>query len=168
MNKFDDCKTNEDLIQAYIKEAVKTANKEAIEDSDRYFRSYIFGEFGEIIGMVKKEHYHKMNISKELYVDEIGDLFWGFAFNKIFGHSSINWDIEDIAEEYGSNCNLQAILDFSVDYDINKVILGIIGLMEYKEITVREVLEYNIKKLRKRYPNGYSHKACEERMDYNG
>lgn len=166
MNRFEDCNTNEELVEAYIKEAVKTANKEAIDDPDRYFKSFVFGEFGEIIGMIKKEHYHSMKIKREDYIDEIGDLLWGFAFNEIYGHTSPNWDIYAISAEYDTNFNLLDMIDFSCEYDLDRVILNIIGFMNHKKIIVREVLEYNIKKLRKRYPNGYSHKACEERIDY--
>ena len=156
------------IVNEYVKEAVKTANKEAIDDSERYFKIYIFGELGELSGLIKKEHYHNIEISDEDYIGELGDILWGFAFNDVYSSVYLNWGIRDLEDSYGTTYNLEHMVEHLAGHDLDRTILNIIGFINYKGYDLVDIMEKNIQQLRRRYPDGYSHEACKERVDMIG
>jgi len=156
------------MIEEYITQAMITANDEAKNDPITYFNIFMVEEIGELLGLMKKEHYHKMNITKEMYIKELGDIMWGLAFGKSYVKG------ENQIDGFDYNNSLDNPTHKFIRSISNRLIEGLplfvftmelLGFMKHKGITLKEVLDSNIEKLRKRYPDGYSHKSCEERVD---
>ena len=162
-------------FKEYIEPAMRTANKEAIDDAERYANVKYSEECFELAGLIAKEHYHKMPIEKNEYIKEIGDAFWFLAFRNKYCEFGGFWggSTNHIDLDYKLIINTDKRIS---GFDILKSIEGsnkltideILMFMNFKGITLSEVLNCNLKKLWKRYPNGYSHKDCERRADVNG
>lgn len=159
-------------FKEYINLAMRTANKEAIMDADLYADVKYQEECAELIGLIAKEHFHKMKIPREKYVEEIGDIFWFLAFrNKycvfkdfyagITGYIDCDYDMYVKTGKKKDGIKIMNILSQQHWIYID----DIMEFMNHKGITLSEVLIYNIKKLKKRYPEGYNHDACERRVD---
>jgi NTP pyrophosphatase (non-canonical NTP hydrolase) len=135
------------------------------------------GEAGEIIDIIKKQKYMGMHedMAREKLIDECGDYCWylvevctgyDFDFDNLVQHNHFR-TIQKGSNEYNDSIENHAIclMDRSVSlYRHPGFKATIVGSAVYMVgqiilrlgVTLEDVLEHNIDKLRKRYPEGFS------------
>lgn len=148
----------------------------------------IIGETGEIIDYLKKCKFHGHPISLEKVVDEAGDVMWYvallldefdkrlpfpitssiFEFDNFEGFCSWVTSVNRCSH-YFDECidkrsgDLILILSYEITGLICGLVDGVAGYLGTESVALRHVLEKNIEKLAKRYPEGFSELASIHR-----
>lgn len=174
-------------LTEYAQLAQRTASTKTREEKTGHGTLGLIGEAGEIIDIVKKMKYMGMpeELAKEKLIDECGDYFWylvevcaGYDFD--FAHIVTNnhySTIEKGSNEYNDSIENHAVclIDRSVSlYRHPGFKVTIIGSAVYMVgqivlrlgVTIEDVLEHNIDKLRKRYPEGFSADRSNVRYEH--
>ena len=142
----------------YIEFVEKHFNKNlSTTDLRNNFLCGFFEEVGEVFGVLKKHLYHGHDLNKEKLIEEIGDVFW--YYTAVYG-------IID-GEGIGTYKKLLPIKDAEmvkqvmifIYNDIHKahiVIHNLVSIAAFYEIDYKDIINYNVAKLQKRYPNGFN------------
>lgn len=148
-------------IEKYRDLALRT-KKENMEVDD--IELGLIGEFGELVDIIKKIKYHNHSVSdmKDKLQEEIGDFLWyfvvycdvcGYKYNVIDRQEdSVMFNIKYIFH----NLDKLLLSPFSEIWDINGVYSSIIQIIDHYSLSLNNILEENIQKLQKRYPDKYS------------
>lgn len=136
----------------------------------------LIGEAGEIVDIIKKYNYMGMptELAKEKLTDEAGDFGWylvelckgiGMDFEAVVKMASESHTMnETICEAAVDLVERAADLYYSdademreyARQDIDDMVCCWLDLLMLAEIDLQTVMEHNIDKLRKRYPDGFS------------
>jgi NTP pyrophosphatase (non-canonical NTP hydrolase) len=146
-------------IENYIKEVQRTINNSGFssESMQLNFNISLFEEIGEFFGVMKKHIWHGHELNKEKLTSEAGDVIWYYTaycllvgrkvpdYNKCYEDrdQEIEWLLNDMLNDFINNYTYTAIYSmFEICYKF--------------DITITEILNYNVAKLNKRYPDGFS------------
>lgn len=148
-------------IEKYRDLALRT-KKENMEVND--IELGLIGEFGELVDIIKKIKYHNHSVSdmKDKLKKEIGDFLWYFVvYCDVYGYKYNVIDRQEDSVMFNIKYifhNLDKLLlsPFSEICDINGVYSSILQIIDYYGLSLTEILEENIQKLQKRYPDKYS------------
>lgn len=126
-------------------------------------------EIGELADANKKHIFYEQSLNYENILEELGDFAFYFQmflneFTKIITydekmpskHPTVLTILKELSY-YVSLCDDESYVE-DIIYDFNL-------LLYHYDMTLREVLEYNMEKLNKRYPNGYSNENAKLRLD---
>ena len=116
------------------------------------------GEFGEVVEELKKFIFHDKKPTRESFVNELGDYaFYSCAYGML---KNVSYDYIQTSLHGFYDCrNIFTALHIMQGNEFDKIraatcLLEVINYETDFNITMEEVLEYNIKKLEARYPNG--------------
>lgn len=161
-------------ITEYAELAQRTASTKTKSQKIGHGCLGLIGEAGEVVDVLKKERYMSMpyELAREKLIDECGDLVW-YSVELCTGLEM------DFSEIYNQACMYENICDSSVEamlnvllivadsfkfgsiadakqclglYTVSEMLANIIFLLNNYHITVDEVINFNIDKLSKRYP----------------
>jgi NTP pyrophosphatase (non-canonical NTP hydrolase) len=153
----------------------------------------LFGEGGEVVDLVKKHYAQGHDLPKDKLVKELGDCYWyvarGFTAIELEIGNELHVTPEyDYFDAMGSNqlvrgCLLlsKSVGDFSDFVDIDTCFNGVeqdtfyfvlvdianhlYTICKVLGVTIDEVLEANITKLKDRYPDGFKVEQSVNRAD---
>lgn len=152
-----------------------------------YLTIGLVGEVGEVIDYAKKTLYHGHKYEADKFSEEIGDVCWYVAAichnQGIYFSDVVSWpgpelgfSKEEIVLDPEKILNLASLSSPTVikEHIENGTIQGpLVRLMrELKSVVLdahlklEDILNQNIQKLEKRYPNGYSDTSSIKRVDY--
>jgi len=144
-------------------------------------RMGVIGETGEIVDYIKKVEFHGHELKREKLIEELGDLMWYVASVGTLNNFSMELaeppfdGVALYAQERNLSClamNLFGdVSDFLHElrdpliapYTYVRVVHKIVLLAGYVDATLSDVMEHNIEKLKKRYPNGFEPKRSINR-----
>lgn len=170
-------------IQEYKVAARRTVRES--DDTKIEFSLGVCGESGEIIDYIKKVHFQGEIFNKEHIKEELGDLLWYITnlatecdldiisiidtmklfnemitverYSEITLAFNISWNVGKLVLAVQNESKLD------VESSIKKLILYSLKLSDMYNLTFDEIFEFNIKKLQKRYPNGFSEELSRNR-----
>ncbi len=171
------------IIETYEEDALRTLGP---HNDLLYLTIGLVGEVGEVIDYTKKTLYHGHKYEASKMAEEIGDVLWytaaichnrGFSFVSIVEKSQPT--IKPLKEKVFDPQKILHLSCYANPEHINettkiphmKLLLSDF-LREVREIALmahlefEDILDMNIKKLKKRYPHGYSHTSSVERVDH--
>ncbi len=139
-------------------------------------RMGVIGETGEIVDYTKKVIYHGHELKREKLIEELGDLMWyvmsiataegvTFVSTCTIKDRGLVWsEMDQVALNIADRVYEMIYGGYEVDY-IDYIILfeELEQLALFVNSTLSDVMEYNIKKLEKRYPNGFEEKRSINR-----
>lgn len=164
----------------YVALAQRTASTKTNADKVGHGCLGLIGEAGEVVDIVKKMTYMGMTdeMGREKLIDEIGDCCWYIAewctgsgndmqaiFDRAANASSIDdrcslanyaVHIAEIACELWEEIDVGMVDNDILFADVRTIAAGIKKICYKINVTLEEVLEHNIEKLKKRYPEGFS------------
>lgn len=169
-------------LETYEQEALRTLGP---HNDLLYLTIGLVGEIGEVIDYAKKTLYHGHEYEADKFSEEIGDVCWyvaaichnqGIYFSDVASWPASAADKEDVVLNPEKILNLASLASPSLikEHIENGTIQGpLIRLMrEIKEVayeahlSFEEILNQNIRKLKMRYPDGYTHKSSIQRVDH--
>ncbi len=169
-------------LESYEKAALRTLGP---HNDLLYLTIGLVGEVGEVIDYAKKTLYHGHKYEADKFAEEIGDVCWYVAaicHNQGLQFSDIaSWpDQDNMKNKVVLNpekiLNLASLCSPTIikEHVENGTIQGpLIRLMrEVKSVAMDahlffpDVLEQNIAKLKRRYPDGYSDISSVQRVDH--
>lgn len=137
-------------------------------------RMGVIGETGEIVDYIKKVKFHGHELKRKKLMEELGDLMWYVAsvatryrFNLSKYEEHIPKTVAMIAASKRAPIEVITLsLYHGADSLVSALVcpsaLAYFSVLEYIQwladlvgATLSEVMEYNIKKLKKRYPDGF-------------
>ena len=136
----------------------------------------VLGETGEIIDVIKKHLFHKHDLAK--LPEELGDLCWYCAalcttweipMSDFRMQATKHGDLFDCATALWRKADRVSEAYFTIGtglafmYGVEGVLEEVLGLCEFVNISLSSVLEANIFKLEKRYPEKFSIEASLKR-----
>lgn len=132
----------------------------------------IAGEVGEILDLRKKEKFHGVFVTREKYEEEIGDVAW-YVANLLTAHGERYTVMRPIPSEYHDEPGLDDLLKklyVAASYFTVRSARLVNSLLYAVSIQLgcgpfEKILERNIRKVEKRYPNGFNTKDNLERRD---
>lgn len=152
-----------EMYKDYTKQAKKTDKKKNNYEGFIYTRGKMVEEIGEIFGYIVEVKCGYKEFNKEKLIDEIGDLLWFFVVSLTYEPSikfkkfinnvnkyhalNINNDLNIMKEMIDSIGN---VVDYSFLYE------SILALMKSYDLNEKEILNYNVNKLRKRHGESYN------------
>lgn len=162
-------------LKKYRKEAHRTVNKdlsrEALEENLLWG---LAGEAGEVIDLIKKVVYHGHDADRDTLRGELGDVCWYIAglldLHKIpdnevscylDGSWARTWDFS-LDLRYACNKLIQASALVQtgggtyVRRNLTDCLISIEQISALYDLTLSDVFEANVDKLRERYPSGFS------------
>ena len=160
----------------YTKLSERTDNKLlTIEERVTNYSLSMCEEVGEIISLLKKYWWHDHTLDIEELMKEFGDCFWYISQIKrlndfTFYEVNINKDsferkqdaLEALVVESGYYMHLKT------NYELNRVYWTLRAFLEMFDIKFAMVLERNIAKLEKRYPEKFNSVDSVKRVDIVG
>lgn len=164
---------NKELLEDYIVEVKRTINQEnGVPFPEDYYLLGLFKEGGELVSLLSKHFYYNDN-SEELRNElllELGDVYWFVVAIYLYNNEpvttisesnysflqAINYDIIDAISRVITYNNLEFL------GDITKFLLI---TAHHFGFTEEEVINANIKKTQKRYPNGFEVDKSENRIE---
>ena len=172
-------------ISEYVGLAQRTASTKTKADKIGHGCLGLIGEAGEVVDIIKKMKYMGMTeeIAREKLIDEVSDCVWycaewctgsGNDMETIFygavglfdDFSLEQWAVGMIYDAHALWEDSQdGILYHYQHEDICKVAICIKAICHIIGVALEDVLEHNINKLRKRYPEGFSADRSNERYE---
>lgn len=174
-------------ITEYAELAQRTASTKTREEKIGHGCLGLIGEAGEVIDIVKKQRYMNMpyETAQNKLIDEIGDCLWywvelctGLEFNIEHAYllaQSMDTLCKNIIEPV-SNI-ISTVCDGFIDdssqkakeyidiEDMAEIFANIMYLLDFCHISLDNVKEHNIDKLKKRYPDGFSADRSNRRYE---
>lgn len=168
-------------LEDYFNDVDKTVKVYETMDENGHHMSYgIATELGELFSTLKKHVIYEQELDLENVKEEVGDiLFYYFNLVKFSQKEdqyskaleNVNKLVDKInnseTDFYIKELNPLEVFKLVVE-NPDYVLAFTLSLLKSLEIDLEEVLEKNQKKLQKRYPDGYSNKNAEKRIDKNG
>ena len=161
-------------ISEYAELAQRTASTKTKSQKIGHGCLGLIGEAGEVVDILKKERYMSMpyELAREKLIDECGDLVWysvelctglGMEFEEVYNQANIYDKICDTSIGAMMNVLLIVVDAYQFDsiakakrrlgfYTVSEILANIIFLLNNYHITFEEVINFNIDKLSKRYP----------------
>lgn len=178
-------------LSEYVVHVRRTNNLEGAERAKRDSWG-IFGEVGEVIDTLKKHVYHGKALNVDQLLLELGDTMWYVV--DLIDAKGIDPDlVGDVAEKMNAILTSPTIFHAASDHDLiftnlarcvaglfgqASPILGDIELFPFVHLvgavdliarkhglSLDRVLEANVAKLRKRYPDGFTTEAANAPRD---
>ena len=150
-------------LKEYEKLSKRTLNKNGNDENN--FKLGMIGELGEISDLIKKHRFQGHVLDKEKLKEEIGDFMWYYVkwlsiqnnSNKLFKELEENIKKLDKIENFDRIIySLERISNYMFSEYFNAFALEYVSeLITFSDFTLNEILEYNIKKLKERYPKGF-------------
>lgn len=115
----------------------------------------IIGEGGEVVDIIKKHLFHGHELDKNKLSEEIGD----YIFYQIWWFNNIQFfkDFYDLIKlhlkRYEKEPFEDLLYELLLNFDISKAVYII---MNHYELDINEIMQKNVEKLEKRYPNGFN------------
>lgn len=144
-------------IQKYIEESARTSEEDTLVHS-------ALGICGEVAELHENEN----------FVEELGDLMWYVAMAYRELNASPEFDLEHIASSTCGHATKYAEAVKKLVYNkrdtgckkaLDLIYSSCVYECRHRGYSLNGILAANIKKLKKRYPNGYSREAAAERID---
>lgn len=132
----------------------------------------LFGEIGELADLVKKAKYHGHSLDLDRIADEAGDVLWYCAegFNLLdepMKEHERFWDGAPDSAEYIrgmlNNACLFANGACTQSLLLGRIVKGLRLFLEGLDLSLSEVAERNIEKLRERYPDKFDPERSRNR-----
>lgn len=170
----------------YVTLAQRTASTKKSTDKIGHGCLGLIGEAGEVVDIIKKMTYMGMTreMAREKLIDEVGDCCWyiaewctgsGNSMQEIFdaaagfydSFSLESWAVSMVADGYNLwyDCAHDEYRCTMRD-DARDIANGIKAICHKIDATLDEVLEHNIEKLKKRYPEGFSADRSNVRYEH--
>ncbi len=138
-----------------------------------YAHASLFGEAGELVGIVKKATFSGHDLDRAKFTEEAGDVAWSIACVADAYDLPLWFGVrEQIAgtplERFigrVSSCVLRAQSGLLGPHVVGAAMTSLETLCHAHDVGIVEVFDGNIAKLRKRYPDGYSDAASIARAD---
>lgn len=164
----------------YVALAQRTASTKTNADKVGHGCLGLIGEAGEVVDIIKKMTYMGMTreMGREKLIDELSDLLWyiaewctgsGNSMQAIFDSAAdvdspyVQYTIANYAVQIAEiACELWEEIDAGMHdsdillVDIRAIAAGIKAICYKINVKLGEVMEHNIEKLKKRYPDGFS------------
>jgi NTP pyrophosphatase (non-canonical NTP hydrolase) len=157
-------------LKEYEKISRRTLNINGTFENN--YKLGMIGELGEIADMIKKHKFQGHELDREKFKEEIGDFMWYYVkyltlqgmrdkrFKKLENHikrtnKTENLDIIIYSLNNISKDMFKNFADFAIGY--------VADLISFSNFTLNEILEYNIEKLNKRYPDGFTQERSVNR-----
>lgn len=139
-------------------------------------------ETGEVLGIIKKHEFHNRPLDREKLKLEIGDVFWYIAL----AYRAMEWEMPDhigcrVAGDATDHCVTVSCAMSECINRVRDVIFwqstrfteislltlaeSLVDLAAHHDITLDEILDANVSKLRKRHPNGWSPESQAAKAD---
>ncbi|MDK2790620.1 MAG: hypothetical protein PWP15_1127 [Methanothermococcus sp.] len=161
-------------LRNYEKLSRRTLNENGNDIQN--FKLGMIGELGEIADVIKKHKYQGHELNKEKLKEEIGDFMWYYVkwleINMQKGENKYFEELENEIKEVEIREDLEEVIFnlecisrymfFCNDYK-NFAISDVAKLIVCSGFSLNEVLEYNIEKLNKRYPQVFGEKRSVNR-----
>ena len=151
-------------IKEYVNLAKRTMKVDMSNDD---LEMGIIGEFGEFVDVIKKVLFHKHNENDKM-IKEAGDFLWYYLIyceRKCFEVSYI---------KYNSNINIMLNIKYmfhNIDllllergFDPSSIYSCMIDILNHYDISILEVFDANIEKLKLRYPDKYEDQLSINRI----
>jgi NTP pyrophosphatase (non-canonical NTP hydrolase) len=152
-------------IKEYVNLAKRTMKAEmSIDDLELG----IIGEFGEFVDVIKKVLFHKHNENDKM-IKEAGDFMWYYLIyceKKSFEVSFIKYN--------NNNINIMLNIKYmfhNIDllllergFDPSSIYSCMIDILNHYDISIYEVFDENIDKLKLRYPDKYEDQLSKNRI----
>lgn len=170
----------------YVTLAQRTASTKTNTDKIGHGCLGLIGEAGEIVDIIKKQKYMGMpyEMAQEKIVDEAGDFGWylaelctglGIQLEQVIKSASVwatpNVTVDEAAVDLAGR--VAELYDSDVEFmreaamrDIEDVVCCWLDLLDLANIDLMNVLEHNIDKLKKRYPEGFSADRSNVRYEH--
>lgn len=169
------------LLREYQREAIRSWGKtDDLKFDIQILTLGLIGEAGEVADLVKKIKGHGHKSDPEALGKELGDVLWYVAvLHHAMELKGLNPKALDVAQRNKGEPksiihNAIALCIYtaeiaqyaaSMESDFNCVIMTIKEISEESGSSLSEIAKRNIEKLKRRYPNGFSSKASQERAD---
>lgn len=156
------------IPESYINEVKRTSNANLSKDETYLnFALSFLEELGEVLGVLKKHIWHGHELNKQKLTEECGDVLWYFVAleNCIFNSKYNNLINIYIYKTSDIKNLLSQLLNNNIENKQNTVNI-ILSVAAFYGIDLNEIIEYNINKLNKRYPNGFDKKKSVNRDNY--
>lgn len=157
----------------YVTLAQRTASTKTNTDKIGHGCLGLIGEAGEVVDIIKKMKYMGMpeEMARNKLIDECSDICWYIA-EWCTGSGNSMQEIFDAAAGFYDKFSLETCAvnmvgdayylwydsngGYTCGNDIRHIATGIKAICHRIDVTLDEVLEHNINKLKKRYPEGFS------------
>jgi NTP pyrophosphatase (non-canonical NTP hydrolase) len=177
-------------ISAYQEQAKRTLATQDSNETIKLCLIGLIGELSEVVSIVKQYGYSDLAVPvPEIYhiQDEIGDTLW-YLVNLC---SALGTDLQEVMEDQNNNeiethlqhlstalfCKLGKISEplkkfvyanhelslLQLEDEIGDLFWYIVNLCSVLEIDIQQVMQSNLDKLARRYPDGYSSEASRNR-----
>ena len=170
----------------YVTLAQRTASTKTNTDKIGHGCLGLIGEAGEVVDIIKKMTYMGMTreMAREKLIDEVGDCCWyiaewctgsGNSMQEIFDatagfHDSFSletWAVSMVRDAYDLWYDSDGGYTCSLMDDVEHIATGIKAICHRIDVTLDEVLEHNIEKLKKRFPEGFSADRSNVRYEHS-
>lgn len=180
-------------FKEYVVLSEGTQNKSLSRENQTYNAWFgLVGEVGEVVDLFKKSLFQGHEISKENLIKEVGDVAWYIALgvrtfeleqshNNIFTHNSESNDgvpqllIRKLIRQMGIlNNEFDKLTRFDrysgfvipeVMLCYENITIILCEILNIYNIKIEDVLQGNIDKLKKRFPEGFKSKDSINRVD---
>ncbi len=153
-------------LQEYKKLSQRTLNKDFSEEeliSNMYLG--IIGECGEVVDILKKIRYHNHPITKHRteLKKEIGDIFWylinlatlyGVSIDEVDNLKLRELSLEKLSLDIFNHSH--RVINNTSKNTIYEFFNSLNNLIHQFDLSLDEILQLNIEKLLKRYPEGFN------------
>lgn len=174
-------------LNEYVELAQRTASTKSMAAKIGHGCLGLIGEAGEIVDIIKKMKYMGMTdeIAREKLIDETSDVCWYMAEWCVGSNNDLqpifdgavglfdNYDLEEwcvnlVSETCRLWNNSQDGIMYHYQYDdICHVAVCVKAICHRLNVPLEAVLEHNIDKLKKRYPDGFSADRSNERYEHD-
>lgn len=140
---------NKQLWAWYKVEANKTFHINNFQKAYNYIDSKIICELGEVLSEYTDAKYHE---SIPNYLSEFGDVFYYLAHYEIITMKNLSrFNIDS------TMCDLKNVIQHYIDHQHHSYVFNwCLKVLAEVNLTVKDVLEYNIEKIRKRHGESYN------------
>ena len=156
----------------YTRLTKRTDNNDTVEKRIENYTISLFEEVGEVASVLKKAWYHNHTLDIDELRKELGDVFW--YLSRLFDLLSFDIEAVKLKQINRKEDQLKLLMIetgffiFAPEQDaLNRVYWTLRSLIEEFDISVSSILEMNINKLKKRYPEKYTHAGSVMRVDTN-
>lgn len=183
-------------VHAYQELARRTVKPLPIKEHWEHCAMGCSSDMGETVDILKAHNVYRKPLDIEHLMEELGDVCWFISYGcdlllaplagvtvwlstdfryqpeKNEEKGSVYWGLMGMKAS-GDLCELvaQGHFDRSYCFTINdflaKMYTCVIQIATLNGLEIGDILDYNIDKLRKRYPQGYSDQAAQDRLDKN-
>lgn len=134
------------LVSSLIDDALLLDGRDTTPtaNSVRFDMAGLIGETGELADIIKKYIFHRQALDRNKLREELGDSFW--YLSALARNYSYNMaDIMGAGERIGD-----ASFTFMRD-----IAAHLISIADWFTIPVEEILDHNVRRLQRRYPDGF-------------